>query len=341
LDQQSANIVLPTFVADAAKVIAHAGELFPFLTQRVELARIAKAGKRTRTTGGLTNPMARRASVPVHRPLVLRPDQLQAAIDASWSRRDRWSAFQSVVRLASEFDANDGALPVLLRGYVNQNGLQPYLDAATRDPRLWTQLGLAADHATFLAFLVHYVETHPDTRSATEMLFLLDKIVQANLDALETLLDSDPVTSLDVTRQSNPAAYRAIVTNRDHYRDELGLRRIATRAALRRRYDETRIDLLKTILTTTPRGYRADDARFLLGAVYWEFGQIADSVDAWRGLVRDPDATYSETITALIHALDGALDTKEIGRILNREHGRWVSVSFDRLSRFGCRFDSY
>ncbi len=52
---------------------------------------------------------------------------------------------------------------------------------------MWAQLGLAADHVDFIDFVSEYASQHPSSKTTTELLFLVDKLAQASLDALVTL----------------------------------------------------------------------------------------------------------------------------------------------------------
>lgn len=61
----------------------------------------------------------------------------------------------------------------------------------------------------------------PATKPTTELLFLLDKLTQASLDALTTLLDTDAQQDLWWTRNTNRAAYRLVIGLRRYYADRL------------------------------------------------------------------------------------------------------------------------
>jgi hypothetical protein len=335
---------LPGFTFDFGKVINRAGSLFPFLTGRLSLEHIVAA--RQHGAPGLTNPFARRRRTDSGKPpLVLSEAGLRSMLDTTWSRRDRWRAFQPIAKLAAAHDPNDGALPRLLRGYGVQNGLQPYVDVMVRDPRLWTQLGLAADHRDFIDFISEYASRHPSTRATTELLFLLDKLVQASFDALTVMLDTDPVEDLKWTRTANRDAYSAVVKIRDYYRAELQSRHLTSREALKDYYDAARLAVLTTIVDTTPQSYRAGDATFLIGTIYWKQGRTADAVVAWTDIVVNPEdeyaAAYSDILSEVRRPDPQSLDTRQINRILESEHGRWLVLSSERLHRFGYHFDTF
>jgi hypothetical protein len=52
---------------------------------------------------------------------------------------------------------------------------------------------------------------------------------------------------------------------------------------------------------------------------------------------------YSEILAAIGNSSSpiGTLDAARVYRALDGEHGRWISLSIDRLHRFGYHFDTY
>jgi hypothetical protein len=344
VDEGSASVTLPGFTFDFGKVANRATRLFPFLTGSPSLNRVT-APARSRPRSRLPNPLAQEPSGERRPPLALGNDALQAVVDKAWSRRDRWRVFQTIAALANAHSPSQGRLPALLGAYVAQNGLQPYIDTSIRDPRLWVELGLAADHADFIDFVTRFAARNPSTKAATELMFLLDKLAQGSLDALTTLVDTDPGEQLRWTRRASGEAYDAIVTIRDHYRLLLARRGFTSASAIQAHYDGVRLDILESILLTTPGGYRAGDARFLMGAIYWKQGKAASARRVWKELTVDPSDRYAVASTEIEAAMRAAeergLDARRINRILEYEQGRWVSFSFDRLWQFGYRFDTF
>ena len=292
--------------------------------------------------------MTYRPDAGVRRPLVLSDGALQSLIDQSWSRRDRWRAFQPIAKLADHYNADIGKLPTVLHAYLEQNGTQPYVDSTVPDPRVWLQLGLAADHVDWVGFISRYASEHPSTRATTELLFLLDNVAQGSLDTLLSLMDIDPQEDLRSTRDANGHAYDLIVDIRRYYKAELARRGLTSADALRTYYDAARLAILTGILRTTPSGYRASDARFLIGTIYWRQQKPSDALAAWRDMTIDPSDRFVTAYSSIVTAIRDAagphgqnLDARQIGRILEYEHGRWVSLASDRLRHFGYRFDSF
>jgi hypothetical protein len=356
----SETLALPEFTANVAKIAGRAPLLFPFVTPGLSLKRFAIAPERE-IRESFHDPFAPPRETPStdarrRPPLTLSDAALQAVIDRSWSRRDRWTPFQQIVKLANTFSPDAGQLPALLHAYHRQNGLQPYVDRSIRDPRLWAELGLAADHVEFIGFISGFASAHPGTKATIELLFLLDQLAQANMDALLTLLDTDPAESLAWTREANRDAYQLIVDLRRHYAKQLQRKKLASSSGIAGYYDKVRLDILTGILRTTPHGYRANDARFLIGAIHWREGSVGDALRSWRGMTTDPTDAYATSIAQILDAIAtetggdrGSADSREtmrrlaarINGILRAEHGRWIMFSIDRLQQFGFHFDTF
>jgi hypothetical protein len=350
LDQESATINISGFEFDVRKIAARAASLFPFLRpERLTFPRVAP--REGGVAEGFVTLFDQTPRDPPRAPLVLGDGALQVIVDGAWSRRERWRPFQSVLSFANTYNAQTGRMPELLRRYVDQNALQPYLDTAARDPRLWVELGIAADHRDFIEFVNSYASEHPSTKATTELLFLLDKFAQGSFDALITLLDARP-EDLRLTRQVNRDAFDLLMVMQRYYRSELDLRDLATRYALRTHYDNVRLTILKAVINTTPGGYRASDARFLIGCIYWRAGNFRDAVRSWWHLNIDSADSYIVPYSQVLAAirgvaaqdpstLDPATITRVVDRVLDADRSRWISSSSDRLRQFGYAFDRF
>ncbi|HEY2153326.1 MAG TPA: hypothetical protein VGH34_21145, partial [Vicinamibacterales bacterium] len=239
-DDSSSEVSMGDFNINVAKIAAHAQVLFPFLTPGLALDHFGVMPERV-THETLTNPFARNAA-PVsararQRPLRLDRKALQVLVDKAWSRRDRWTVFQSIAKLIEESDPDAGSLPQLLQMYREENWPQPYADRSIRDPRLWVELELAADHVNFVGFVSRYATAHPGTRATTELLLLLDDIAQASQDAFATLSKTDPNESLEWTRRKNGAAFDLVVRLRRYYGSVLERKGLKDATSVSRYYD--------------------------------------------------------------------------------------------------------
>jgi len=274
---------------------------------------------------------------------VLSDTALQTVVDSAWSRRYRWRVFRPVRELTAKYSADAGRLPPILRRYVDQNMLQPYLDTAIPDMRLWTELGIAADHADYITFITKYASTRPSTKATTELLFLLDKLAQGSYDALTTLVGTS-AARMEWTRATSREAYELLVTIRRYYRSELDLKDLLGSSQLRGFYDRIRVTILTSVIATTPNGYRASDARFLVGGIYWRQGRVDEAVRWWRDMTVDPAdsyvTAYSRVLEAVRHAgPDGErLDRGAINSVPDDERRKFFET---RLKQFGYSFDVY
>jgi len=331
--------------ADIDRIGGHFFVLFPFVSPGLALdAFVADVPSSSRLV--FENPYAKRRADRVPQKgdrLDMTPAQLQALVDRCWTRANRWQAFEPIRQLLQDGSADDERLATLIALYRDQNALQPYADGSVRDLRLWAQLGLAADHVDFIGFVRGYAVAHPATKVTTELLFLIDTLAQANADALAVLVETNQPGDLDWTKETHPRAFLlARDINQVYARDVVRLG-LMSRAGIEEFYGRARLSLLARILQTTPNGYRADDARFLMGEILWNHGRTDDALSVWRAMTAGPsDATYAAVIAQLRDAVRPAQpDARNIRFILRNQQGRWLSFSDDRLRRFGYRADSY
>jgi hypothetical protein len=196
-------------------------------------------------------------------------------------------SFQQISALIDRFNPDEGDLPLLLKRYVNENLLQPFHAAQNPEPKLWALLSVAADHSRFLHFITGFLNGIPTSKTGTELLLLLDKLVQANLHAAQSLVGLDVVDGLKWTTSLSPKGAEMLLGLHAFHERALGKLRLWDESALAARYDHVRLDILGHLLRTTPAGYRADDARFLIGEIYWNQGRTANAVNTWRTISVD------------------------------------------------------
>ena len=318
---------------DLDKVGGTPPKLFPFV--QLDPLSIAGVVNREHGTRRLQNPLVQGGSALP--PLQMSDRELQALVDRAWSRRARWQPFAPIMDLVEGRDGDHGRAADLLRAYVDQNLLQPYYDGDTLDARYWTMLGLAADHRTFLDRVTAYLREQPDTRVATELRFLLDELVQGGRDTLLMVIGNDPAAALRRTAAEQPAAHARAEALFDETRAWLTALGLGEADALRRRLDEVRLHILGTILERTPDGYRAADASYLIGVIYFEQRQRDRAVAAWTNAMAGPHDLYSAALDDLRAALQLPSERRVSALVaaLGAEHGRWLSFSERRLRHFG------
>jgi len=325
---------------DTSKIAARRNELFPFLASRLGFldrlrkARLAVTPRPLATTGPVLPTVAT--------PLRLSAAELDALVDRSWSRRDRWPSLAPIVSLADTHHPNQGQLPSLVRTYVERNLLQPYLPASTPDARFWIVLGLAADHADVLRYISRYADQHPGTRTTTELLFLLDALVEASRDAFN-MLTLTPLDSLESTQRFSRANFALATDLQTGWASWAGSRKIESPEDLDRRIWNLRLQILTAIVDTSLGGYGASDARFLAGRALWTSGDHEGALSWWGSLGTDERNGYAEVKGAIARAFhaDGAVDEAAISRALELEQARWLRTATRRLERFGFTPTTY
>ena len=331
--------------ADLERIGSHVAVLFPFVTPGLALDRFFPAGPTSPSRLVFQTPFARTApsvATPTGQTLRLNAAAIQALVDQTWTRANRWKAFDAIEAVIARGAATDVPLARLVAMYRDQNALQPYTDGSVRDLRLWAQLGLAADHVSFIGYIRTYAAAHPSTRVTTELLLLLDTIAQANEDALAVLVETSQPDDLEWTRRASPRAYELARRIQAHYGAELARMGLTTRADVEAFYGRGRLALLTRTLATTPQGYRADELRFLIGAIEWRQREPALAIRVWRGMTGSPGDVNAAAIEALRSAVAvPSPSARNIDAILKNQQGRWLSFSQDRLARFGYRFDTY
>ena len=337
-------LVMPGFELNVAKIREWQDALFPFLTEdltpvdRIRSAIEARQNSLTWLTP--SPPERRRSGLP---PLELSDMDLWHLVDEAWSRRERWDNFVKIATLVAEHDPDEGRAPELLRTHLDQNLLQPYYDAETRDPRFWVMLNLAADHAPIMQFVSAYVRDHPSTRSATELLFLLDEFAQASRDALLMLMATSPERDLRLTMAADSSAYELAVAVRDRYVNRLRELDLQNTDDVRRYYDTMRIRILTTILESTPGGYGAADARYLLGRILWHQNDVAGAMRWWGEIGPDERGMYAPVYSEVLQVMRSRIPLKAapISALFGAEYRQWLDFSAQRLAEFGYRLDTF
>ena len=323
-----------------AKVRTRANSLFPFLTLDLPFLERMPGDLKTAQrhladsyAGGNSN---RRPPT-----LELTDAEIQEVVDRSWTRRERWKAFTEITELLTTRDPSRGRTAAIVRGYLDQNILQPYCDGDKHDPRFWAMLENAADHADFVDFVRSFARRYPSSKTTTELLFLLDELAQGSRDVILMLTETRPDEHLAFTRTHAPEAFTLAVGVKERYARWL-FDRDMRKGEVRRHYDLLRLRILEAIITTTPENYRAADARYLAGQVLFDMNRPADAERVWRGIQPvGSDAYYRAYSEILAELAAGLADTSAIRRILAAEYGRWRIFSIDRLRRFGHHCDTF
>jgi hypothetical protein len=333
---------LPAITVDIEKISRQSDALFPFVTTPLPFLdelRQRREGRPDR----LTNPFGREQKRSEHPALMLTAGELQRIVDGAWSRRTRWQSFSPIADLLRQHDPYSGDAAALVRAHLDQNLLQPYFDGPTRDPRFWVMLGLAADHASVIQFVGTFARDYPSSRTTTELLFMLDEFAQASRDAMLMLLSTDPQTLLADTFEADRNAFALAESIHRRYSEWARLQGLSRTEAVRARFDDVRVGILRAIIDSTPDGYGATDARYLLGLIYWDRRDVEGALHWWRDLPPDGRDSYRDAATAIATELTRGSGGRAaaISSILGAEYRRWLTFSAERLEQFGYAFDTF
>jgi hypothetical protein len=327
---------IPGLEIDISRIRARQHELFPLLTEG--LPELVSAQRRT--VSGREALIWFTPSLPGESgspPLLLTDAELNRIVDDAWSRRERWQSFVEIATLVSAHDPDVGRAVDLVRAHVDRNLLQPYNRRHPPDEQFWLMLYLAVDQAPIIRFVEGFVREHPGSRVATELLFLLEELTEANLATLVMLAVADPASELTLTRDLDPEAYELVLEIHRHYGGLLRSRQLDSPARIHGLYDDIRIHLLTTILEMTPDGYGAADARYLLGRIYWNQNRFAEAMDWWRGIQPDTRGMYASVYSRIVPAVVAPSTTTNarINAALGAARLAWRRSSTARLEQFG------
>jgi hypothetical protein len=326
---------------DFEKIAARRDGLFPFVTTDMDF--LEGISEQIRANGsGLANPLEARRTTDRLPPLHVTDTELQRTIDRAWSRRSRWKTFAEIAGLLKTHNANTGQVPVVLRAYLDQNLLQLFCDSRTPAVRFWAMVENAAEHIDFIEFVRTFARDHPSSHATTELLFLVDKLAQASRDTLLMLLITDPEqTAIYPTTTSHDRELAGDL--HAHYRERLAQLKLKSPEDIRAWYDRLRLRILSTVIATSPDGYRVSDARFLVGEIYFEQGNLTEATAWWEDIRQDPRDGYAEAYSRLLDELrwpDG-VRVKQIKYVLQSVDSHWRHSSLERLRQFGRTCDTY
>jgi len=339
--EPDAPLALDEFEFDIEKIRRRQHALFPFLTGDVLF--LEQVLERTRVDSAkMFNPLGDRPAS-ARAPLAMDAPAIQHVVDQAWARRDRWTKFRGIASLLESHDPQAGQAADLVHVYLDQNLLQPYEDARTRDSKYWVMMELVSDHADFIDFIRSFSRRSPSSRTTTELLFLLDELAQGSLDSLLMLLQTDPVLDLNATRARNAEALTLALEIGASYRGWLAGHGLTSPAAVIERYEQLRLRILHAVLDSTPSGHRAGDARFLIGQILFNQNDVEGAFKVWRGITVAADDNYVEAYSQILRALEapGRQAVPQVIGILAAERLRWLEFSRARLRAFGYEFNTF
>jgi hypothetical protein len=166
------------------------------------------------------------------------------------------------------------------------------------------------------------------------------QLAQASRDALLLLASIDPEREL--TAGENKDRSEFVVALQRHYRERLEHRQLSSADDIKAWYDKVRLQILSTVIATSPNGYRTADARFLAGAMF-EQGDTSEAIRRWREIRPDSRDAYFEEYSRLLDELQWpqGIRMQQVKYVVDSVHSRWRTSSLERLRYFGRTCESY
>jgi hypothetical protein len=98
-----------------------------------------------------------------------------------------------------------------------------------------------------------------------------------------------------------------------------------------------------TIIETTPDGYGAADARFLVGRILWGQNNVPDALRWWREIAPDTRGMYAPIYTEVLDVVQSTSTGKaaRISALLGSDYRQWLEFSARRLAEFGYGLDTF
>jgi hypothetical protein len=171
----------------------------------------------------------------------------------------------------------------------------------------------------------------------------MDELAQGNGEVAQAVLGTSVSHDLALTATISPNAARLAANIANDLRAWLASHQHtpSTRASVPPTIS-VRLRILSTIVETTPDGYRASDARFLAGEIFFRQGNVEEAMQWWLKMAPRDGDTYGDAAKRILTILEpGKVDVGLLRSVLWRESARWHDVNYARLKQFGYRCDSY
>lgn len=127
------------------------------------------------------------------------------------------------------------------------------------------------------------------TNTGTEILFTIENIYEIQARALEQYFQSKEFLKLATPEQKQTLRYETLRRVDEKYRKLLRDKKIFTLKDVEEAYSKKRIDIIDTLISKTPKGYRIKDGYFDKGRILWEAGMsrkdsklLTEAISNWN-----------------------------------------------------------
>ncbi|MCW7482729.1 hypothetical protein [Leptospira kanakyensis] len=177
----------------------------------------------------------------------------------------------------------------------------------------------------FLRQMMAALSQNLGTNTGTEILFTIENIYEIQGRALEQYFQAKEYLKLATPEQKQTLRYETLRRVETKYKTLLQDKKLFTNKDVEEAYSKKRIDILETLISKTPKGYRLKDGYFEKGRVLWESGVLrkdsklqSEAIKTWNripGLPSNGDFLNErayENIELLLRDLGNVTDADRI-----------------------------
>ncbi|PJZ44467.1 hypothetical protein [Leptospira brenneri] len=147
----------------------------------------------------------------------------------------------------------------------------------------------------FLRQMMAALSQNLGTNTGTEILFTIENIYEIQGRALEQYFQTKEYLKLATPEQRQTLRYETLRRVEAKYKKLLQEKKIAAGKDVEEAYSKKRIEILETLISKTPKGYRIKDGYFEKGRVLWESGSFkkdtklqSEAIKTWNKIVSLP-----------------------------------------------------
>jgi len=199
-----------------------------------------------------------------------------------------------------EFDPNEGDLPRFVRELYYEN-LQRIAPQFNQDKTYFAidYYHEALNKEDFLRKALAVVSKKKGTKYATEILFAIENIYEIQAHALDLLFTVKNQIEKMRPEEKNNIRIQTLEKVIQRYIPLAASKGIQNSEQAFQHYYLKRVEVLEYLLAQTPENYRAKDAMFLKGRVFWSSAKVQDSrswpasnraVDIWKQIAHLSDS---------------------------------------------------
>ncbi|MBM9591137.1 hypothetical protein JWG41_11810 [Leptospira sp. 201903075] len=177
----------------------------------------------------------------------------------------------------------------------------------------------------FLRQMMAALSANLGTSTGTEILFTIENIYEIQSRALEQYFHAKEYLKQATPEQKETLRYETLRRVEQKYKKLLQDKKLFSLKDVEEAYSKKRIDIMDTLISKTPKGYRIKDGYFDKGRILWESGMnrkdsklLSEAIHSWNAIPRLPangdflnEKAY-EAIQLLLRDLGNVSDANQL-----------------------------